>query len=96
MIRNFKIVKVDYKYCDYLRKFDNKVSYNAKILKEANVTLDDINHTLNFTVHIVNNSNRKFYCNMSINLALDEDFLNNGYSYIRLPASDGEYKFFRE
>ena len=31
MIRNFKIVKVDYKYCDYLRKFDNKVSYNAGI-----------------------------------------------------------------
>ena len=29
MIRNFKIVKVDYKYCDYLRQFDNKVSYNA-------------------------------------------------------------------
>jgi len=29
MIRNFKIVKVDYKYCDYLRKFDSKVSYNA-------------------------------------------------------------------
>lgn len=31
MIRNFKIVKVDYKYCDYLRSFDNKVSYNAGI-----------------------------------------------------------------
>lgn len=29
MIRNFKIVKVDYKYCDYLRKFDCKVPYNA-------------------------------------------------------------------
>lgn len=29
MIRNFKIVKIDYKYCDYLRQFDNKVSYNA-------------------------------------------------------------------
>ena len=29
MIRNFKIVKVDYKYCDYLRKFDSRVSYNA-------------------------------------------------------------------
>lgn len=29
MIRNFKIVKVDYKYCDYLRQFDNRVSYNA-------------------------------------------------------------------
>ena len=31
MIRNFKIVKVDYKYCDYLRKFDSRVSYNAGI-----------------------------------------------------------------
>lgn len=29
MIRNFKIVKVDYKYCDYLRQFDSRVSYNA-------------------------------------------------------------------
>lgn len=29
MYKNFKIVKVDSIYCDYLRKFDNKVSYNA-------------------------------------------------------------------
>jgi len=29
MIKNFKIVKVDYKYCDYLRNFDNKVCYNS-------------------------------------------------------------------
>ncbi len=30
VIRNFRIVKVDYKYCDYLRQFDNKVPYNAR------------------------------------------------------------------
>ena len=29
MYRNFKIVKVDYNYCDYLRQYDNKVTYNA-------------------------------------------------------------------
>lgn len=29
MIRNFKIVKVDYKYCDYLRQFDSRVPYKA-------------------------------------------------------------------
>lgn len=29
MYRNFKIVKVSSKYCDYLRKYDNKVPYNA-------------------------------------------------------------------
>ena len=28
MIINLKIVRVDSDYCDYLRKFDNKVSYN--------------------------------------------------------------------
>ena len=29
MYRKIKIVKIDSKYCDYLRKFDNKVTYNA-------------------------------------------------------------------
>lgn len=28
MILNFRIVKVDYKYCDYLRQFDKRVAYN--------------------------------------------------------------------
>lgn len=27
-MRNFKIVRVDSDYCDYLRKFDSKVIYN--------------------------------------------------------------------
>ena len=31
MIINLKLVKVDYKYCNYLRKYDNKVSYNEGI-----------------------------------------------------------------
>lgn len=29
MYRNFKIVKVDSNYCNFLRQYDNKVSYNA-------------------------------------------------------------------
>ena len=29
MYKSFKIVKIDSNYCDYLRKYDNKVSYNA-------------------------------------------------------------------
>ena len=31
MIRNFKLVKISYKYCDYLRKYDDKVPYNAGV-----------------------------------------------------------------
>lgn len=26
---SFKIVKINYKYCDFLREFDNKIAYNA-------------------------------------------------------------------
>ena len=33
MIKNLKLVKVDTKYCDYLRKFDKRVAYN-KYFKE--------------------------------------------------------------
>ena len=28
---NFKIVKLDYKYCDYLREFDYRVAYNKGV-----------------------------------------------------------------
>ena len=28
MYKSFKIVKVDSKYCDYLRQFDDRVMYN--------------------------------------------------------------------
>ena len=28
MIANLKIVRINTDYCDYLRKFDNKVAYN--------------------------------------------------------------------
>ena len=29
MYKNFKIVKINSEYCDYLRQYDNKVMYNA-------------------------------------------------------------------
>lgn len=29
MSNRLKIVKIDSKYCDYLRKYDDKVCYNA-------------------------------------------------------------------
>ena len=31
MYKKFKIVKVDYKYCNYLREFDYRVAYNSGI-----------------------------------------------------------------
>ena len=31
MFKSFKIVKIDSNYCDYLRQFDSKVTYNRGI-----------------------------------------------------------------
>ncbi len=71
------------------------VSFNGKVLKEANISVDDINYTLNFTIHIVNNLNQKFAYNMKLDVTLGDDIFNNGYSYKGKTVSGSEYRFFR-
>ena len=74
------------------------VSFNGKILKEANISLDDIKPTLNFTIHIVNNSNQKFAYNMKLDIDLNDSNggINNGYVYRGKATSGSEYRFFKE
>ena len=77
---------------------DNKttIAYNAKVLKDSNINLEELNSTLDFTIHIKNNLGHKFSCKMHIDIKLDEEFINNGYSYLSIPFSNGEYKFSRD
>lgn len=77
---------------------DNKniVAYNAKVLKDSNVNLEDIKSSLDFVIHIKNNLGHKFSCNMHIDINFNEEFINNGYSYLSIPFSNGEYKFERD
>lgn len=74
------------------------VSFNGKVLKEANISLDDINYTLNFTIHIVNNLNEKFSYNMKLDVNLDDNNggIYNGYSYKGKTTTGDQYRFFRE
>jgi hypothetical protein len=74
------------------------VSFNGKVLKEANVNLDDINYTLNFRIHIVNNLNQKFVYDMSLDVNLNDDNggIYNGYVYRGRTTSGSEYRFFKE
>ena len=74
------------------------ISFNGKVLKEANVNLDDINYTLNFTIHIVNNLNQKFAYNMKLDVNLNDDNggIYNGYTYKGKTTSGSEYRFFKE
>lgn len=76
----------------------NTVTFNGKVLKEANINLEDINYTLNFKIHIVNNLNQKFVYNMKLDINLDDDNggIYNGYVYKGKNTSGNEYKFFKE
>lgn len=74
------------------------VSFNGKVLKEANINLEDINCTLNFTIHITNNLNQKFAYNMALDLNLNDDNggIYNGNLYKTINTSGNEYTFFQE
>ena len=76
----------------------NKISFNGKVLKEANIDLNDVNYTLNFNIHIVNNLNQKFVYNMSLNVDLNDNNggIYNGYVYRGKTTSGKEYRFFKE
>lgn len=73
------------------------VSFNGKILQEANIPIEDINYTLNFTIHIVNNLNEKFSYNMSLDVDLNDDNggIYNGYVYKGKSTSGSQYSFFK-
>ncbi len=76
----------------------NSVSFNGKVLQEAGVSLDDINYTLSFTIHVVNNVGQKFAYNMKLDVNLDDENggIFNGYTNTTNTTSGDEFKFFRE
>ena len=73
------------------------VSFNGKVLKEANIPIEDINYTLNFTIHIVNNLNEEFSYNMKLDVDLNDDNggIYNGYVYKGKSTSGSQYNFFK-
>ena len=75
----------------------SSVSFNGKVLQEANIAIDDINYTLSFRINIVNNLNQKFTYNMNLSVDLDGDNggIYNGYVYRGKNTSGNEYRFVR-
>ena len=74
------------------------VSFNGKVLQEANVNLDDLKCSISFTINIVNNLNQKFVHTMTIDLDLNDDNggIYNGYVYKGKNLNGIENSFFKE
>ena len=79
-------------------KDSNTVSFNGKVLQEANINLDDISYNLGFRINIVNNLGQKFIYNMSLDVGLNDSNggVYNGYTYKGKNTSGREYQFFKE
>ena len=74
----------------------NTISFNGKVLQEANINLADISYILNFRINIVNNLGEKFVYNMALNIDLNDTNIYNGYIYKGINASGKQYQFFKE
>ena len=76
----------------------NTVSFNGKVLQEADINLEDINYTLTFKIHIVNNLNQKFVYNMKLDINLNDNNggIYNGYVYRGKTTTGNKYRFFKE
>lgn len=76
----------------------NQVSFNGKVLKEANVNIDEINYTLKFTIHIINNLNENFEYNIAIDVDLNDENggIYNGYVSKSINTTGNNYRFFKK
>lgn len=74
------------------------VSFNGKVLKEANIDLNTINYNLSFKIHIINNLNQKFVYNISLNSDLSDSNggIYNGYIFKGRNTTGNEFRFFKE
>ena len=73
----------------------NSISFDGSILKNANVDISDINAKISFQIHIKNNKNQEFVCNVILEDNLDEDKneIYNGYVLKAQNTDDSKYNF---
>ena len=76
---------------------NNVVSFNGRILQEANIDLSQLNSVIQFRINIINNQGEKFICDVSIdnNLQSPEGGVYTGYLInVNNPSSD-TYNFLK-
>ena len=74
----------------------NSITYNGKILQEANISLDDLYTTISFRINLLNNNDEKFAYNMNLNINLENGNIYNGSTSSSENVSGEKYNFFKE
>ena len=78
-------------------KENGLVSFDGRIFNNIDINLDELSPKISFTIHITNNLNEKYICNMSADLKLEtsEGSVKSGY-LIEIVDDIEYYKFFKE
>ncbi len=77
---------------------NGSITFDGSILKSANIDLKQISPTISFTIHLTNNYNEKFTCNLSFDVDLsasDDGGIYNGYVMKVLNTEDTKYNFIK-
>ena len=78
-------------------KDNGLVSFDGRIFNNLDINLKDLSPKISFTIHIKNNLNESFVCNVSSDLQLETEDGSVKSGYIIEKNDDiGYYKFFKE
>lgn len=84
-------------YTDYSVEKNSTISYDGRVLKDIDINLEDITPRISFTIHLKNNLNEEFICNVAFNVNLEneEGSIYSGYFVEITEGFDKQYKFFK-
>lgn len=83
-------------YENYAVPKNGSISYDGRIFNDIDIRLEDIIPKISFSIHIKNNLNEDFVCNVStiVNLKNNEVSISSGY-FIEIEEFDKSYKFYK-
>ena len=77
---------------------NSAVALDGSILKQANITLEDLVLTMSFQIHIINNKDEEFICYINKPILTEEqnNSLFDGYIATQFSPSPGTYQFIKK
>ena len=77
---------------------NSAVALDGSILKQANITLEELVFTMSFQIHIINNKDEEFICYINKPILTEEqnNSLFDGYIATQFSPSPGTYQFIKK
>lgn len=84
-------------YTNYSVEKNSTISYDGRVLEDIDINLEDITPRISFTIHLKNNLNEEFICNVAFNVNFEneEGSIYSGYFVEIKEGFDKQYRFFK-